>query len=184
MEYRKPCTSFLVIFFVLLMGTFALSGCKKAAPPAQPGAPAPQAAAAQAPTSPVGAPPPPQEGVSVALEYRYDPIGKPDPFEPFDFSRIGVFIPTSPLQQFELNQLKLVGIIWGIPDARALIEDPAGKGYIIQRGTKVGKNDGTVIRILADEIVVLEKYEDFFTGKIRTNEVSMKLLKSEGGLAP
>jgi len=184
MEYKKPCTSFLVIAFALLLGTFALSGCKKAAPPAQPVAPSPQAAAAQAPTSPVGAPAPAQEGISVALEYRYDPIGKPDPFEPFDFTRIGVFIPTSPLQQFELSQLKLVGIIWGIPDARALVEDPVGKGYIVQRGTKVGKNDGTVIRILADELVVLEKYEDFFTGKIRTNEVSMKLLKSEGGFAP
>lgn len=170
------------LIIVVLMAFLAIPACKKGPVTPQPAVPSPQASAAQAPTAPVQAAAP-LEGTPVVLEYRYDPVGKPDPFEPFDFSKIGVLIPTSPLQQFELSQLKLVGIIWGIPDARALVEDPVGKGYVVQRGTKIGKNDGTVIRILSDEVVVLEKYQDFFTGKIKTNEVSMKLIKT-GGLTP
>ncbi len=178
---KNSVTYKLLIIGVLVAGVAVAQGCKKGPTTPQPGAPAAQAPAAQAPTATVQAP---AAAAPVSLEYRYDPIGKPDPFEPFDFSKVGALIPTSPLQQFDLSQLKLVGIIWGIADARALVEDPTGKGYIIQRGTKVGKNDGTVIRILSDEVVVLEKYQDFFTGKIKTNEVSMRLVKTEGGLTP
>src|SRR5258708_6448754 len=46
--------------------------------------------------------------------YSYNPVGKRDPFERFtDIGKEPGGVKT-PLQEFDLGQLKLVGIIWGI----------------------------------------------------------------------
>ena len=71
------------------------------------------------------------------------------------------------------------GIIWGLSNAKAIIEDPTGKTYIVGIGTKIGKNNGVIIRILNEKIVVLEQYTDVFTGKVKTNEVTIQLKKTE-----
>lgn len=43
------------------------------------------------------------------------------------------------LSEFGIDELKLVGIITGIPDARAMLVDPQGKGHVVQRGQLVGR---------------------------------------------
>ncbi|MGB9734900.1 MAG: pilus assembly protein PilP [bacterium] len=111
--------------------------------------------------------------------YYYNPAGKPDPFEPFDISKVKPTTALTPLQQFSLDQLTVRGIVWGVSNAKAIIEDPTGKTYIVGIGTKIGKNNGVIIRILNDKIVVLEQYTDVFTGKIKTNEVTMELKKTQ-----
>ena len=111
--------------------------------------------------------------------YYYNPAGKPDPFEPFDISKVRPTTALTPLQQFSLDQLTVRGIIWGLSNAKAIIEDPTGKTYIVGIGTKIGKNNGVIIRILNEKIVVLEQYTDVFTGKVKTNEVTMELKKTE-----
>lgn len=111
--------------------------------------------------------------------YYYNPAGKTDPFEPFDISKVRPTTALTPLQQFSLDQLTVRGIIWGVSNAKAIIEDPTGKTYIVGIGTKIGKNNGVIIRILNDKIVVLEQYTDVFTGKIKTNEVTMELKKTQ-----
>jgi type IV pilus assembly protein PilP len=111
--------------------------------------------------------------------YYYNPAGKPDPFEPFDISKVKPNTALTPLQQFSLDQLSLKGIIWGVVNAKAIIADPTGKTYIVGTGTKIGKNNGIIIRILNDKLVVLEQYTDVFTGKVKTNEVTMELKKTE-----
>lgn len=112
--------------------------------------------------------------------FRYEAIGLVDPFEPIIGKQEGVS-PVSPLEQYSLDQLKLVAIIWGLPEPRAMVEDSQGKGYIIKKGTKIGKNQGVVIKILDNEVVILETYVDLLNRK-KTNEVSLKLQKSEGGI--
>jgi Tfp pilus assembly protein PilP len=81
----------------------------------------------------------------------------------------------SPLERYELSQLKLVGIIWDINDPRGLVEDSAGLGYVVKVGTPIGNNDGKIKAIRRDEIVVEEIYSDAY-GKPTKRDVSMKIL--------
>ena len=80
----------------------------------------------------------------------------------------------SPLERFELGQLKIVGIIWDLKEPRALIEDTAGLGYIVKVGTPIGSNDGTVKAIGRSEVTVEEFYEDA-SGAKKKRDVSMRL---------
>jgi type IV pilus assembly protein PilP len=114
-------------------------------------------------------------------EYRYDPAGKPDPFRSFvklqDELGDGL---TTPLERFDLTQLEVTAIIWGADRARALIRDPAGKGYIVSSGTPIGKNKGRVISIQDNVVVVKETYVDF-RDRATTKEVELRLYENQGG---
>jgi len=110
-------------------------------------------------------------------EYSYNPIGKRDPFR--SFTSIEVVRPdrivASELQNWELDQLRLVAILWGIDDPVAMVEDPKGKGHIIQHGDLIGKKWGRVTQIKSDEVVVTEEFRDPIENRPITNEYSMKL---------
>ena len=80
----------------------------------------------------------------------------------------------SPLERFELGQLKVVGIVWDVKEPRAMIEDSAGLGYTILVGTPIGASEGRVKGIHRDQVVVEEFFEDV-SGKRKTREISMKL---------
>jgi type IV pilus assembly protein PilP len=117
-------------------------------------------------------------------EFTYNPAGKPDPFKPFiqltpakGFSRS---TPLSPLQKYDISQLKLVAIISAPEGNIALVEDVTGKGYFLKRGTWIGKNDGKVTKILKDKVIIEEAYQDVF-GQIKTQEISLILHKIEEG---
>jgi type IV pilus assembly protein PilP len=117
-------------------------------------------------------------------EYSYNPAGKPDPFRPF-VQLISVrgssgTAPMTPLQKYDISQLKLVAIISSPGGNMALVEDVAGKGYFLKKGTWIGKNDGKVTKILKDKVIVEEVYQDIF-GQTKTNEVSIFLHKVEEG---
>jgi len=81
----------------------------------------------------------------------------------------------SPLERFDLGQLKVVGIVWDIREPRAMIEDTAGLGYVIRVGTPIGSNDGKVKAIHRNQVIVEEFYEDAY-GARKMRDVSMKLL--------
>ena len=117
--------------------------------------------------------------------YGYNPAGKPDPFKPFiqltsakETSRGGRL---TPLQKYDISQLKLVAIIT-IPKGNnvALVEDSAGKGYFLKKGTVIGKNDGKVKSILKDKVIIEEVYQDIF-GQTKVNEISLFLHRPEEG---
>ena len=117
-------------------------------------------------------------------EYSYNPVGKPDPFRPFAelISAKGgpKTAPLTPLQRYDISQLRLVAVI-SSPDGNiALVEDVAGKGYFLKKGTWIGKNDGKVTKILKDKVIVEEVYQDIF-GQTKTNEISLFLHKVEEG---
>jgi type IV pilus assembly protein PilP len=80
----------------------------------------------------------------------------------------------SPLERFELGQLKVVGIVWDVKEPRAMIEDTAGLGYTILVGTPIGRNEGKVKGIHRDQVLVEESFADL-SGKKKIREVSMKL---------
>lgn len=114
--------------------------------------------------------------------YVYDPTGKPDPFRPFilETARPKEIAEQllQPLQRYEISQLKLVAILWG-PDAPlAMVEDSTGKGFIISKGSYIGKNDGRVTDILQNEVVITEQSSNVF-GETKTKEIRVKLREEE-----
>jgi type IV pilus assembly protein PilP len=56
----------------------------------------------------------------------------------------------------------------------AMVEDPQTRGYIIRRGSKVGKQGGQVTQILRDSITVTEYFQSP-DGKRNPNAVMMHL---------
>ena len=80
----------------------------------------------------------------------------------------------SPLERFELGQLKIVGIVWDIKEPRAMIEDTAGLGYVVKIGTPIGSNDGRVKTIHRDQIIIEENYTDTYGGQ-KKRDVRMRL---------
>lgn len=109
-------------------------------------------------------------------EYSYNPIGKPDPFQPFvsekSVKKVSRGIPGVLLSDVEVEQLTLTGIILS-KDPTALVQDSAGKGYILHLGTKVGTRAGVVTSIRQHEIVVTEKVRDY-TGKLNQKSRVLK----------
>jgi type IV pilus assembly protein PilP len=114
--------------------------------------------------------------------YLYDPIGKRDPFRSFILDRLKEIDSAAkgPLEQFDLSQLSVSGIVWDTLRQRALILDPSGQGYIIQEGDAIGKNDGRVITIDDNTVVVREAYVDFH-GEKTMKEIEMRVRQSQGG---
>jgi type IV pilus assembly protein PilP len=104
-------------------------------------------------------------------------VARRDPFRPITLN----FPPTvrrrenlSPLERFEIGQLKLVGIIWDVKHPTALVEDTSGLGYVVRPGTPIGANDGKVRAIQQDSLLIEEEYLDLYGVKKR-RDVSMKL---------
>jgi type IV pilus assembly protein PilP len=118
------------------------------------------------------------------IEYSYDPTGKVDPFKPFiqiTSQGSSKYSPLTPLQKYDISQLKLVAIIITPGGNTALVEDTTGKGYFLKKGTGIGKNDGRVTKILKDQVIIEETYQDVL-GQTKTNEISLYLhrLEEEG----
>lgn len=108
---------------------------------------------------------------------RFSSQGKRDPFRPATMRARTVARQRenlSPLERFDLGQLKVVGVVWDLKEPRAMIEDSAGLGYIVKLGTPIGANDGTVKAIARNEIVVEEFYEDSY-GARKKRDRSMRL---------
>lgn len=116
--------------------------------------------------------PPPAE-----VEYRYQSVGKRDPFRSFViFCRLPELEdPLTPLQQFELDELRLTGILWSDDAPVALIETPDGVGHPTHLGDLVGRAWGKVDSIDASGVVVREEYRDPIDNNRFVEEVRLDL---------
>jgi len=120
------------------------------------------------------------------VAYHYDPSGKTDPFRPLiveEAKSVGKGLAKKvgsipPLERYDLDQLRLVGIITKVKPPRALIEDVTGDGYIVTPGMRLGRNEGVIITIDESEIIVEEKQLDMF-GKLVTGKRVLKLYQPE-----
>ncbi|MGZ6193557.1 MAG: pilus assembly protein PilP [Syntrophales bacterium] len=121
-----------------------------------------------------------------AAAYKYNPIGKPDPFKPFIEQELSPkkktatrTLPISPLQREGIDKFRLVGISGDDHHRIAIVQDVKGKAYPIFQGTYIGQNGGRVVEILPDRIIIEEKNkaED---KQAKTKRLTMKLRKDEG----
>jgi len=173
---RKPSSTVFVAMAVL----FLSAGCGEdvpkveTAPPQKVAAPPVQVRPEQAP--------PTAAGGDAPVRYVYDPSGRRDPFVPLttikkthDLQDVQL----TPLQKFDLGQLRLLGIIVGKGAPRAMVSAPDGKSYILKKGIQVGRNEGVVVDITPEAVLVEERYYDF-SGEIRKSTQSIELPKREG----
>lgn len=79
-----------------------------------------------------------------------------------------------PLEQHDLEDLTVVGIVWQIRPRKAIVEDDRGMGYIVGLGTRIGRKRGRVKAILPDRIVVKQSYTDARGARIQ-KRISMML---------
>jgi type IV pilus assembly protein PilP len=119
---------------------------------------------------------------SGAVDYAYDPLGKRDPFRSFVLDRLKELGAASkgPLEQFDLNQLNVLGVVWETNQRRALVSDPSGQAYIVREGDAIGTNDGRVIRIDDNLMLVRETYVDHM-GEQTIKEVEMHVRRNLEG---
>lgn len=117
-------------------------------------------------------------------KYVYNPAGKLDPFISFlskpgsrgaggtnlpggdeglqDEELIACQEPQTELERIELQKLTLTAVIKGKNKVWAMVIGPKGRGYFLEKGTKIGTHSGVV-----DEIVYDEKRTDFGVEIIR-----------------
>ena len=113
------------------------------------------------------------------LMYTYNPFGKRDPFRSFLADKFSEKQDSrDPLLNYDLSKFTLTGILWGVANPRAIVRDGDGKGHLLTRGTKIGRNKGHVTRIMKDEIVIAEEFRDPL-GKLIVSEYRMKLEKDK-----
>jgi Tfp pilus assembly protein PilP len=119
--------------------------------------------------------------VEPAGDVPYDPTGRRDPFRP---PRAGGPVHTgeqrTPLQRYEIAQLRLVAVIYDTHDPRAVVEDEQGLGYIVRVGTPIGPNGGQVRNIERGRVRITEDSVDYY-GEHRETEVAMELRSAERG---
>jgi type IV pilus assembly protein PilP len=87
--------------------------------------------------------------------------------------------PTTPLEKIDLSQLTLVATIRAPSGDKAMVEDTSGRGYIVNRGTYIGINSGSVVDVLKDRIIVEEEVETVL-GDINIQKRELKLQKPAG----
>ena len=186
--FQKLRRSKILVLFVSAVFLFLLSSCggETAPPPPAPVGKTPRVETKKA--VPVQVAEKVEKKKAAEKEepaFSYNPIGKPDPFKPFiqlmpDKLRKSAFL--TPLQKYDISQLKLVAIITLPEGSVALVEDQQGKGYFLKRGTAIGRRDGKVKAIHKDRVIIEEAYSDVL-GQAKVNEISLYLHRpaEEGG---
>jgi Tfp pilus assembly protein PilP len=89
--------------------------------------------------------------------------------------------PLTPLQKMNLGELErgLKAIAWGELGRRALVEDSAGKGYIVSVGTPAGERNGVITDIFNDRIIVQQQFWDGKAKRLVPQNFVVKLKKLE-----
>jgi len=85
---------------------------------------------------------------------------------------------SSPILNYDLSALKLVGIIWGERGRIAVVEAPDGKCYVVKKDEKIGSLKGKVKEVGKDHLEVQSTVTDYL-GRIKTEEITVKLHKEE-----
>jgi hypothetical protein len=132
-------------------------------------------------------------------EFTYVPNKVIDPFKPFispvvvaapgarlgesedDESTGEMQKPLTPLQKMTLAEVEkgLRAITWSDYGRKAIIEDAAGKGYIVSIGTPVSDKNGVISQIFNDRLVVQQETWDREAKRMVAQDTVVKLRKRD-----
>lgn len=117
-------------------------------------------------------------------EFVYNAEGRRDPFIPLSIIRAPLTKvvdnePKTPLQSYDVSQFRLIGVIVGKGEPKAMVVAPDGQSYVIAKGIKIGKNNGIIIDITSEAVSVAEKYYDF-SGNVIENIQEIVVPRREG----
>lgn len=108
--------------------------------------------------------------------------GRRDPFRPFTIDLQRTDAPEaeilSPLQRYEIAQLKLTGLVLDMRPPRAMLQDNSGMGYIVTPGTPIGRRHGVVKSIEPGRLVVEEIVLDYY-GRQQPHQVVVEMPTDE-----
>ncbi len=108
--------------------------------------------------------------------------GVRDPFRPFTLDlqpkKVADDAFLTPLQRYDLQQLKVVGVLLDIEPPRAMVQDDAGMGYIVTPGTLIGRQSGIVTDVQDRQVIVEETYVDFY-GREQVRRVILEMSDEE-----
>ncbi|MBU0730786.1 MAG: pilus assembly protein PilP [Proteobacteria bacterium] len=120
---------------------------------------------------------------SEGSDFTYTSEGRSDPFVPFvtdssqsssaksdDVVLIG-------LRKYEPGQLQLVAIVFAENDPIAMVQDSLGKGYILHRGTKIGRTGE--VEDISPNVITIKQMVSTPTRKQRYKTIEM-ILRKEG----
>lgn len=104
-----------------------------------------------------------------------------DPFRPFTLDLRGETHESeilTPLQRYELPQLRLAAVVLDLSPPRAMLQDNSGMGYIVTPGTPIGRRRGVVKSIEPRRLVVEERIVDYY-GREQTHQVLIEMPKED-----
>ena len=164
--------------------TLLMAACSKAPAPA----PASPPAAVAPPAKPVQKQTSSASRLPAAAENQFDFSNKKDPFKPFvaiapehkvspGASKKGER-DSLPIHSYELSQFKVIGIIIGGRDNKAMVTDPGGKSYVLTSGMSIGRNEGRISAIDMSGIEVIEQYRDD-NGRVRKEKTKLALPRKQ-----
>ncbi len=169
-------------YLCLIIGVFTLAGpvgCSEdpsSSPPPQ------QQTVVKTPPATQVAPPEAEVAKEKEAPFVYVSEGRRDPFVPLTTIRRPIENagePATPLERYDLTQFRLIGIVIGRGEPKAMVVAPDGKSYMLSKGVKIGKNNGVIIEMNSEVIRVLEKYYDF-SGNIIENIQEISVPNREG----
>lgn len=157
---------------------------------AQPGLPLPPPPAAATPT-PSAEDPDSMAAIEKLLQenspasaFVYQREGRPDPFFPFltqQPQKGDAGGELSGMQRLEPGQLRLVAIVRSARGPVAMVQDSAGIGYTLRRGSRIGRN-GEVVDIQSNKVII--RQEAFSTTKEKQYRTTEMVLTKDGDKKP
>jgi len=111
--------------------------------------------------------------------YEYSGLDRRDPFAPLVSKREGGRQKgVSPLETYEVAEMKVIAILWAKNKYYAVFALPDGKSYTVTDGTKVGTHNGVISKIVKDSVVIKERVRDA-RGVLSPRDIVLRLRGEE-----
>jgi type IV pilus assembly protein PilP len=160
------------LWLLVIVSVMGFAGCKGKEAPPRPSAQKPTVAVPEAAVLQK------EEQKEDANVYTYEPRGRRDPF-------MSLITPTkdkvrkktaNPIENFDVDEIKLIAIVWDKQGYYAMITLPDGKSYTIRKGITLGLYGGKVEDITKDSVLIREQVKDY-RGQLKTKDSQLKLRK-------
>jgi type IV pilus assembly protein PilP len=166
-----------LLYIFLLLSVMNFAACKDQSTVGKPAAGKPAAKTSAMPADVKS------EGPKVEKEvYIYDPQGRRDPFTslvPSSQTKTERKTGANAIENYDVEEIKLIAIAWDSREYYALVTLPDNKSYTVRKGTTLGLNNGKVIEVRKDSVLIREQVKNY-RGQVKTKDTILRLRKEEG----